>query len=330
MALRELSRAIWRIGSGRPRVMILGGVHGNERTGVEVVRRLVDRLGGGGFEANKFRGELTLALGHPEAIERNVRFLDEDLNRCFGERGEEESSAGAPRSRESQRASELADHLRELDVLVDLHATNKPSAPFVRLPGLVDLAYFERCERVFLSALPSTCSSVLWDPLGLIAQGCMADEFALRNSAGKVYLCYESGMAADVGAVPGVAAAVDHLLAATATWPESFASEVATPREWSHFEVFEVVTLDSPSFGWLGGHGAENFQAIARGEAYGRTADGRLVEALWQVGKPLGWQLSLLLLCGKLGSRWVGWPGEHHPSARLGRELTSRVGQNSV
>jgi aspartoacylase len=61
------------------RVLLVGGTHGNELIGVNLIRRfeqypqLIDRAS---FET------LTL-LGNPRAIEAGVRYLDKDLNRCF-------------------------------------------------------------------------------------------------------------------------------------------------------------------------------------------------------------------------------------------------------
>lgn len=300
MCLAQVARSVWRAGSGRPRVAILGGVHGNERTGVEVVHRLVNRLSQSGA-ANGVNGELTLVLGNPEAIAQSVRFIDTDLNRCFGSDG----PAGV-QSFEHQRAGELACFLKDLDVMVDLHATNKPSAPFARLPGALDARYFNRCEELFLSSLPQQCRTVLWDPEGLIANGTMSDEFALRHAprSGGSYICYEAGLASDVGAVPSTEAAVSALLRRLGVIkgdvPEA---EAQTGRAWSHYMITEVFTLDERGFKWMNGHGQSNFQEIPAGEVYGqRGSDGPelvaaeesfmvfpKVDALWSVGRPLGW-----------------------------------------
>ena len=85
------------------------------------------------------QGELTLAIGNPDAVERDVRFIHDDLNRCFQET---ETAAQDDSSIERSRAKDLCSLLKDLDVLVDLHATNKPSEPFARLPGPLDAEHF--------------------------------------------------------------------------------------------------------------------------------------------------------------------------------------------
>lgn len=313
MALRQLARGIWRTGSGRPRVAVLGGVHGNERTGVEVVNRLVQRLGAAPAnrdvaEARALgRGELTLAIANPDAVERDVRFVEVDLNRCFGEHLHQ----AMPPSVEQRRAAELSRYLRELDVLVDLHATNKPSQPFARLPGPVSGDFMSRCEHLFLSELPPQCRTVLWDPAGIIAGGTMTDEFALRHSGSAsgncAYICYESGLASDTEAVHGTLTAVLALLNRTGAPLEegTWASSANSPpsRDWNHFKVTEVFRFDERGFEWANGCGQENFEYVPEGTVYGRRCrsgeelvapeDSYMVfpkvKSLWALGSPLGW-----------------------------------------
>jgi len=62
---RKPGEYVWQCGSGSPHVMILGGVHGNELVGIEVVHRMLD--------VNVKCGTLTLALGNPAAIAKGTR-----------------------------------------------------------------------------------------------------------------------------------------------------------------------------------------------------------------------------------------------------------------
>ena len=116
-----------------PCIVVLGGVHGNELTGIEVVKRMVDQFKSGDLEL--IRGTLYLALGNLEAIEQGVRAsaVDHDLNRMFTKSNLE----GEPQDfYESRRGQELAPILREADICLDLHATNKPSDPFICIPSV--------------------------------------------------------------------------------------------------------------------------------------------------------------------------------------------------
>jgi len=296
---------------------VLGGVHGNELAGLEVVRRLAARLSGGSASGPPEaslppqpllrQGELVVAEGNPEACERNLRFVDVDLNRCFDRDIADSSSSSAsvvtPDAVERRRASELAPLLTGLDVLVDLHGTNKPSAPFARLPGPVDGAYLRRCEASFLSFLPSACSTILWDPRQRIAAGGTTDEFALRNAPpeGGVYICYEAGLASDISAVAAAEAAVESMLVGLGMLPGS--PQGRLERTWSQFEIFDSFVLDERGFEWANGHGGESFGRVSAGEAFGRRGSGGdelraqeeayivfpKVEHLWGLGRPLGW-----------------------------------------
>lgn len=60
-------------------VFIAGGTHGNERTGVNLVQHWQHHPD----EIQRSTFTTRLLLGNPEAIRKNVRFIDRDLNRSF-------------------------------------------------------------------------------------------------------------------------------------------------------------------------------------------------------------------------------------------------------
>ncbi|MEH2254406.1 aspartoacylase [Nostoc sp.] len=103
------------------RVAIVGGNHGNELTGVHLVKRfqqypnLINRAS---FET------LTL-LGNLKAIEKGKRYIDKDLNRCFTNQGLQNPQLS---SYEDTRAKVIQQILQPpnqpfVDVIVDLHST---------------------------------------------------------------------------------------------------------------------------------------------------------------------------------------------------------------
>lgn len=103
------------------RIAIVGGTHGNERGGIHVVeemrRRPQDWL---------FPGlEIATFLGNPAAIEANRRYVEKDLNRCFGP--ELLRELGSDATLEERRAREIRDQLvpggEPFDLLIDLHNT---------------------------------------------------------------------------------------------------------------------------------------------------------------------------------------------------------------
>lgn len=60
-------------------IVIAGGTHGNELTGVNLVRYWHKK-----FQADQFSPlKVELLTANPEAIKANKRYIDKDLNRCF-------------------------------------------------------------------------------------------------------------------------------------------------------------------------------------------------------------------------------------------------------
>ncbi|CAE7289995.1 unnamed protein product [Symbiodinium natans] len=311
VALREIAPSVWRLGEGRPRVAVLGGVHGNELSGVEVVQRLLSDFRHMTPDL-QISGEITLAIGNPPAVSRGVRFLHQDLNRCFCEALGGDATPGE----ELARAKVLMPMLRDLDVLLDLHATNKPSTPFARLPGPVEgrKERFASAERLFLRALP--CHTVLWDPNKLIAGGAMSDEYASQHApfeacqrSGRqihpAHICYESGLASDKSSAAAIYSAVQTCFAelGIVAHPDGKASvEDEGGRQWEHFEITNVYKLDSRGFEWMNGYGTHNFQVVPP-----ETAFGRRLEPLEELVSPIGHESYIVFPKGE-ALRSPGWP----------------------
>jgi succinylglutamate desuccinylase len=103
------------------RVAIVGGTHGNELTGIYLVKKFQQ------FPELLQRTSLECItiLANPRAIEANRRYIDRDLNRCFDT---EDLANPALTSYEDLRAQEIATQLRpkeqpNFDVIIDLHST---------------------------------------------------------------------------------------------------------------------------------------------------------------------------------------------------------------
>ena len=111
-----------------PHVALVALTHGNEIAGAIV---LADMLGAG---ISPQRGRLSLIFANTEAFmafdpedPTATRYLDEDLNRLWGE-----DRLQSPRdSREMRRVRELLPVIENVDVLVDLHSMLWPSDPLM-------------------------------------------------------------------------------------------------------------------------------------------------------------------------------------------------------
>lgn len=105
--------------SGNLKVLIVGGTHGNELTGIHLNKRWHEQ------EDEIRRPGLTtsLMLANLEAIQQNRRYIDADLNRQFSRKSLEDDALGyseATRAKELQRiiSSDIP-----YDFIVDMHTT---------------------------------------------------------------------------------------------------------------------------------------------------------------------------------------------------------------
>ncbi|KAG6953827.1 hypothetical protein JG688_00012629 [Phytophthora aleatoria] len=313
-----------RAGAGDgPDVTLVGGVHGNERIGVKVLDVLRLALLGAAplSTANNLfpritRGSVTLVYGNPRAQRIGKRGSEPhaDLNRCFPRNLLEIPESKLDSSYEHHRAKKLAPLFASSDLLVDLHSTNKPSPPFVRLSGYdkVPSQLMEISGR-----LPT--KMLLLDPKHLIGDGNVAltDEFV--GVHGGLGICYESGLASDLSQakIDSITRSVLQILhydmeaiefvdadGQIRSSENVMVNEVVDVVDVSVRDVYEIAQvfkLTSSGFRWADGVGEENFQRIPAGKPIGFVGsepftvnyDSHIVfpkiPALWKVDAPLGW-----------------------------------------
>lgn len=250
---------IWRIGGKNPgpHLLVLGGVHGNERTGVQAVRWLRARFGAKGERLKT--GTLTVALGNPEAVRLNMRgsAAHRDLNRCF-----KPELLAAPATYEERRAAVLAAAIAEADVLVDLHAVNTPSKPFVVATS------HDPLRAALGSAFP--CDTYVVAP----------DEIIAGSTDGWIDRCggygigYESGYMKDLSRMAEVKAGIDRIMRKLGLVGGVKGAEA----EQSVITIKEPLILEGESFAYAEGRGKTSFEPVAKGDVLG-VMDGRPLKA---------------------------------------------------
>ena len=225
-----------KIGKGPgPVVAIFGGVHGNEKVGVEVVRTLAEKL-------VLTAGTVHLVEANPKAIQQNVRAIKKNLNRCFVRK---EDSAES----EDIRAQELMDLLDTADVLIDIHASNTPgSTPFIICEAeAMELAHLLNFELI----------SSGWDAIEPGA----ADGYMHRQN--KPALCLECGYAEDVEinyalAENSILRVLSHLKMLEA--PVVLSLNVVQ----KHLEVYKAVIRENEKFALT--RSFKDFEILSEGE----------------------------------------------------------------
>lgn len=123
-----------------PLVLCVGGLHGNEPSGIVAARAVLDDL-----ERRRppFRGEFVALAGNLRALARDRRFVDRDLNRDWipdrvealraGGRG---SEGGAEDVEQRELLEAMDEALARADlgaIFVDLHTTSAQGPPFLTI-----------------------------------------------------------------------------------------------------------------------------------------------------------------------------------------------------
>ncbi len=152
-------------GCGKPVALTLTGiVHGNELAGLAIINGVLALLRSGLL---KLPYRLGVALGNPEASLKDVRFLEKDLNRSFGN--------DLTEMLEQRRAKELESLLSQTFYYVDFHQTAKHAPhPFFIFP-------FERAGFDFAREIaPHQAIVTHWGD-SFSSEGMCTDEFVNKN-----------------------------------------------------------------------------------------------------------------------------------------------------
>lgn len=295
--INEIGESIWRVEGGKPgtNFIVSGGVHGNEKTGVHIVRRIKENIENGTLSVQS--GILTFLLGNLQAIKLDERYTDShvDLNRMFTDN----LSAIQRMSYEGSRAKEIMDALQiessphDSVVGVDIHSTNTPSQPF-----LVSQKNLSELHKYVVPYL-KTAETLLCDP-NLIFAGELVtlDEYYARRGLG---LCYETGHADDLSRVDiiydeivslgmslGVFAVVENIQHCGSVLP-------------SVYTLRKSINLTEEGFEYAPGIGEGNFAPFSKGDVLGYYGKKPIIASSsgvfvfpklkkhWEIGKSLGY-----------------------------------------
>ncbi|QLG62757.1 M14 family metallopeptidase [Halorarum salinum] len=116
---------IHQLGEGVPEVAVVGGIHGDEPCGPAAVDRLVS-------ESPALERPVKLIVANEAALERDERYLDEDLNRAFP--GDPDAD-----THEGRLAHDLARELEGSTTLA-LHSTQSYAEPFALCDTVDEIA----------------------------------------------------------------------------------------------------------------------------------------------------------------------------------------------
>lgn len=230
-----------QLGEGDPEVAVVGGIHGDEPSGVHAVERVL-------AEAPQVERPVAFVIANEEAIEQGRRYIDTDLNRSFP--GSHDSDA-----HEERLAAALVDEIGDCTTLA-LHSTQSYEDMFALVDTVNELAR-RVCPQLPIDAVVETHGS---------REGRI---FAGIPATIEVECGYQRSQQAKDNAVALTRAflrAVDAL--PSETDPEAVAREVPVfelgdPIPKGMGEVYEVF--------------AKNFEEVPAGEMFAATDDDPMV-----------------------------------------------------
>ena len=124
-----------------PRLLVLGGVHGDETCGSAGIERMLVELAAGTLQL--LRGRLTLVpVANPLARRRGKREGERNLNRSF-------RPTAAPADNEDRIANLLCPLLAAHEVLLDLHSFQSTGEPFAMIGPRDNSGTLEPFARAF-------------------------------------------------------------------------------------------------------------------------------------------------------------------------------------
>ncbi|MCX6712587.1 MAG: succinylglutamate desuccinylase/aspartoacylase family protein [Candidatus Vogelbacteria bacterium] len=106
--------------ASQPKILLIIGTHGDEGINLETIEKLKN------YSSIK-EGDFDVLIGNPEALRRNERFIEADLNRVYP--GIKDSSVY-----EENQAWQNLEKASEYDYVLDLHIAPKSRDSFIIIP----------------------------------------------------------------------------------------------------------------------------------------------------------------------------------------------------
>jgi succinylglutamate desuccinylase len=230
-----------------PRVVMFGGVHGDEVSGVHAIEKLLFDF----FAGSKtlLRGSLTLARGNEHALAQERRYIKHNLNRMFRDTYGPEIDRT---SYEYVRAQELKTILHDCHYFLDMHSAPTAQDPFlVAEIGAVDFYARLGIPRIMTG----------WSKFSSGTTGGDAENYANEHGAKSATL--ESGSHFEKNSID-VANSVATTLLSILEMIEPTKQPAAASVE--RYDVYAVVTKDFDDFRYAGS--VTNFQLFKKNEAF--------------------------------------------------------------
>lgn len=193
------------------RILLVGGTHGNEMTGIQLVRDWLRDSA----PLQRSSLDVQLLLANPEAIRLGRRYVESDLNRAFSK--ELLDSSQPAQTLDVKRAREIAQQFGHPDLAIDLHNTtsnmgitlilNRPDPAVKRICAILSKEFedvhilFQPEPEEMLSYLPSLGIRDITIEVGPQAHGTLRASLLLRTQS-LIYRLFDLLQAWNEGTLP--------------------------------------------------------------------------------------------------------------------------------
>ena len=223
--------------------IILAGTHGNEKCGIEALKKIIPNL-------KIERGNVLFGYGNPLAIKANKRYTETNLNRMF--KDIESFSVQEKESYEYKRAQFLKIYLNQADALLDIHASSTlNSKPFII------------CEA-------NARGIVGYLPVDLIVSGFDKVEPGgtdyYMNNMGKIGICVECGYLGSAQSKQAAEESVFAFLSARKHIPRGI-----TRKKQSYIHIYNLYLTKTNSFTLS--KSFDDFEEISKNQVIGTDGE---------------------------------------------------------
>jgi succinylglutamate desuccinylase len=257
-------------------LVVVGSIHGNEPSGLLAMRRVAAELE---KLKDKLNGRVFLIAGNTRALEKNVRFIDYDLNRRWTDENVARNSPGAKISTrkaediEQKEMLEIFERIfstaRDEVFALDLHSTSAASVPFAMIGDtLRNRNFSQKFPAIFLLGIEEQLDGTVLEYI---------------NNRGAVTLGFEAGQHTDKTAVDNQEALIRLALAHTGILsPDDFdyKSDERVLREAAAGKpaIIEIRHRHAitPEDGFKMEPGYKNFQPVKKGEILAYDKNGAI------------------------------------------------------
>ena len=256
-----------------PSFLILGGTHGDERIGIEVIKLLMQEFGLSEQKrhvlSDRITGNLYIGFGNPEAIMRHARAASEgaDLNRVFTKQILEDH--GATHSLDEQRARELASFLAQMNYVIDVHGTSAPSPRFI--------CFYDNPRRHEILCQPLNAEFIITDPYNILARDVGKDEHPTLvryvDQCGGIGIAYEAGWDQDTQNAPLIVEELKRVLIHVGMLHDMIDTNMK--RHMPVYALTDCIKAEDALFTYETGmdHGIKE---VSEGDVVGRYGNGEL------------------------------------------------------